>query len=775
MKHHIFSIKNSLFNKVMLTIGLCLVLAAITSNVFMTSHVDPLLKDAYDQSSLQFSREVVARVRHELSNAETLVISLATITNTLPKDKATLIHLLPKIILPADSKSLVVGGGIWPEPYIFDEELERTSLFWGKNTLGELVQFDNYNKQDSLSYHNESWYTSAKHLPVNQFSWSSSYTDPHTLQKMLTVSAPIWKDHAFFGISTIDLDLNNLLKEIEDTARSLGGYSFLVDKSGHLISPPSNTDFIQKTIEQNKELSFNLLTKKSKEIKNSLITGKPLKTSNNLHKIAHDSSFFDIHNDASGITSRVTLFYMHDTHWTLGFITPKQVMTAPIALFLKKTVLAQSLIVVFFTMLILLSLNKLIRKPLQALLSQLSNDDPILSYPNEHDELGMFTARFNQRYSQLKESKEKLRENSVYLQRALDSSHAGTISLDILSNTMEWDDKTSFIFGLPNIQTPDKYEVLRKLIHPDDLDDVHRLFNEAFATQSTTDFETEYRIVLQSGGIRWIKASTKISRDSSGAALRYNGLIFDLTEKKASEQAVLSKEMADKANRLKSEFLAHMSHELRTPMHGILSFADFGIKKHNTASREKLLQYFQHIQTSGQRLLSLLNNLLDLSKVEAGRMVLNKQKTDFNLIVDTCCLEQKQRLIDNNVGLEINKAQTTLYPNIDALRITQVICNLLSNSIKFSPNGSTIYIYSEQNDQKQLTFSINNQGPPIPAKDLESIFDPFVQSNAPPSDNKGTGLGLAISREFIEAHHGKIWAEANRKDGATFKFTIPLE
>ena len=774
MKNLTFNIKKSLFNKVLLTIGLCFISAAITSNIFMSNHVDHLLKDASDKSSLQFSREVVAKVRHELSNAETLVISLATITNMFPKDKTTLVHLLPKIISPAGTKSLVVGGGIWPEPYAFDEQLKKSSLFWGKNSLGKLVLFDNYNKQGSLSYHNEDWYTSAKQLPINQFYWSSSYTDPYTLQQMLTVSAPIWKDNTFFGISTIDLNLDTLIKVIEDSARSLGGQAFLVDKSGHFIST-SDMDFTQNNLDQNNELSFNLLNKNNKQFIRSLNIEKPHKAAGDLNKAAHDTTFFDVHNDATGTTSRITLFYMHDTQWTLGLITPKQLMTAPIALFLQQTVIAQSIIVVVFTTLIFLSLNKLIRKPLLSLQSQLNNDNPVLSYPNRDDELGVFTERFNQRYTQLKDSKEKLRETSVYLQRALDSAHAGTISLDIASQTMEWDDKTSLIFGLPNVETCDKYEALIKHIHPDDHDEVLRLFQEAFATPSTSDFETEYRIVLQNGGIRWIKASTNISRDSSGYAIRYNGLIFDLTEQKASEQAVLAKEMADKSNRLKSEFLAHMSHELRTPMHGILSFADFGIKKHDTATREKLLQYFQHIQTSGQRLLGLLNNLLDLSKVEAGKMVLNKQASDFNLIIDTCYQEQKQRLIDANIDLKITKAQTKLLANIDELRITQVICNLLSNSIKFSPNGSVIHISTDQNDQKQLTFMISNQGAPIPAKDVESIFDPFIQSNQPPSDNKGTGLGLAISREFIEAHQGKIWAEANKKDGATFKFTLPME
>jgi len=709
MPNHSYNLKKSLFNKVQLTIGLCFISAAIASNLFMSAHVDPLLKDASDKSSLQFSREVIAKVRHELSNAETSVISLAAITETLPKDKPTLLHLLPKIISPAGTNNVVAGGGIWPEPYAFDEQLEKSSFFWGENTLGKLVFFDDYNKQNAPSYHNERWYISAKKLPHNQFCWSSSYTDPYTRQRMLTVSAPIWRDHKFFGISTIDLNLDSLLGGLERIARSLGGHAFLVDKSGLLISLP-DSDLAQDSIHRINELSFSL-SNKNKEL--SLDTGKSFEALTTPYQTKNDIAFFDVHNEASDATSRITLFYMHDTQWILGFITPKKLLTAPINTFLKNTVIAQILIVVFFLILIFLVLNKLIQRPLLSLLGQLNNEELLLSYPNKHDELGIFTDRFNQRYTQLKKSKEKLRENSVYLQRALDSSHAGTISFDIQSKTMEWDGKTNIIFGLSDTEARDKYKVLTELIHPDDRKEVSRLFKDAFASPSTTDFETEYRIVLQDGTICWIKGNTNITRDSSGKAVRCNGLIVDLTEKKASEQAILAKELADKSNRLKSEFLAHMSHELRTPMHGILSFADFGVKKYDSVSREKLLQYFQHIQTSGQRLLALLNNLLDLSKVEAGKMVLNKQKTDFNLTIENCCQEQKQRLIDANVNLEITPALPKLFPNIDAQRITQVIGNLLSNSIKFSPNGSVIHIYTDQNDQKQLTFTISNQGPPI--------------------------------------------------------------
>lgn len=765
--------KNSILNKVRLAIFLCFLSAIICSNYFISSSVIPLLKDAADESTVKSSREVIEKIQQELTIAKTLAFSLATIASNLPNDKQTLYQLLPNIISPEGSKNAVVGGGIWPEPYIFDKQLERSSLFWGKNTQGELVFFDDYNMNDVPSYHEEGWYVPVRKLSANQVHWSKSYNDPYSHQRMVTVSAPIWRGTEYIGVSTIDINLDRILNTINNGASLLGGHGFLVDNDGHFISPP-NKAIKQSDIDLQNELSFSILRKNNERFMVSKKQQKTHKASLNTNGRRDNIEFFDVYNEASGEALRIILFHMNDTQWTLGFITPKNLFMTPVYAFVKKTLIVQALILIFFLLIIYFTLEKLIRKPFFKLLNQLENDNKFIKYPNKHDELSVFTTLFNKRYAQLKNSKKELRENSAYLQRALDSAHAGTLSFNAESQYLDWDEKSSQIFGVPHQEDSNKFEVLKQLIHPNDLDKI-ALFKGALDDPGITDYKTEYRICLPDKSLRWIQGSIKILRDDNGKAISCNGLHLDLTERKTTEASLLAKEMAEKSNRLKSEFLAHMSHELRTPMHGILSFADFGIKKSDTASREKLSQYFQYIQTSGQRLLGLLNDLLDLSKVEAGKMLLHKQRSDFNTIIDNCCREQQQKLIDANIDVQITKNKTSLHANIDALRITQVICNLLSNSIKFSPDNSIIYINTSQNDNEQLCFTMTNEGAPIPANELESIFDPFIQSQKPPTEHKGTGLGLAISREFIEAHNGKIWAEANKKKGATFKFLLPIK
>ena len=250
----------------------------------------------------------------------------------------------------------------------------------------------------------------------------------------------------------------------------------------------------------------------------------------------------------------------------------------------------------------------------------------------------------------------------------------------------------------------------------------------------------------------------------------------DLTEQKEYEQALIdATEEAQQANKAKSKFLAQMSHELRTPMHSILSFAEFGIKKAHSASRKKLAHYFSNIKISGNRLLPLLNDLLDLSKFEAGKMTLNIQEGELISTFNFCQLEQKQRLRDLGLTITINIPEKPLITCFDNDRIRQVMTNLLSNAIKFSPKNSVITVNIAQVDNQYHLFSLQDEGTGIPEDELDSIFNAFIQSSRTDTGAGGTGLGLVISKEIIEAHNGKIWAENNEDKGAIFSFTLPMK
>jgi len=238
-------------------------------------------------------------------------------------------------------------------------------------------------------------------------------------------------------------------------------------------------------------------------------------------------------------------------------------------------------------------------------------------------------------------------------------------------------------------------------------------------------------------------------------------------------ETLIAKAEADSANQAKSEFLANMSHELRTPLHGILSFASFGIKKYASAEPEKLLDYFSRIKQSGSILLKLLNDLLDLAKLESRRATFTLEPTDPAMLVKAVAGEMDILLSERSLKLRHETSELDEQVTLDADKIKQVLRNLLDNAIKFSPVGGTIDV-SVNRVQNSVRISVSDQGPGIPPDELEAVFDKFVQSSKTKTGAGGTGLGLAICREIVASHKGRIWAQNRPGGGAVFSFEIPL-
>ncbi len=236
-----------------------------------------------------------------------------------------------------------------------------------------------------------------------------------------------------------------------------------------------------------------------------------------------------------------------------------------------------------------------------------------------------------------------------------------------------------------------------------------------------------------------------------------------------------AKEAAERANASKSEFLANMSHELRTPLHGILSFARFGIEKHKNVDPAKLATYFSNIHQSGTTLLALLNDLLDLAKLEAGRMQFALQPENLAQLANGILDEYSSLLSERNIDVSSKIEPEHLLVIADAEKLKQVLRNLMSNAVKFSPKGGTINLISEIQDcDKTVIISVHDEGPGIPDDEVDLIFDKFIQSSNTKSGAGGTGLGLAICREILAAHKGRIWAENNPGGGARFSFEMSL-
>jgi len=358
------------------------------------------------------------------------------------------------------------------------------------------------------------------------------------------------------------------------------------------------------------------------------------------------------------------------------------------------------------------------------------------------------------------------------------------------SNDWIWevDINSRYIYASPSIEsllgyTPE--EVIGKtpfdLIDPAEVDKASTFFEEKVSSKkSFSDFENMN--IHKDGSNVLLSTSGVPILDDKGTLLGYRGTVRNITSKRAAEILQKEKEIAEETSRSKAEFLATMSHELRTPMHGILSFSKMGLKNPERLTAEKTKKYFSNIKISGDRLLALINDLLDLSKLEAGKMSVDFSIGSLLHVTQGCISEQQARLNELDKHISWDPLSLDCKGSFDQIRIGQVIANLLSNAIKFTPEGEEIVLsISEATmlnkaDDKipALLFTIRDHGEGIPDGEFEIIFDRFSQSSNSKTHKGGTGLGLAICKEIIDSHAGNIWAENHPDGGAVFSFNIPV-
>lgn len=243
---------------------------------------------------------------------------------------------------------------------------------------------------------------------------------------------------------------------------------------------------------------------------------------------------------------------------------------------------------------------------------------------------------------------------------------------------------------------------------------------------------------------------------------------------------------AERANRAKSEFLANMSHELRTPLHAILSFARLGRDKSVAQADEKTQRYFVRIVDAGERLLGLVSDLLDLSRIEAGRMQVEPGPADLGQLLREVVTGLETRATERKLQWQLPPADFRAAAMVDADRFRQVLRNVLSNAVKFSPDGGVIRVMIEQAELPAPVrtgyaappvaawrIAVADEGGGIPEGELEAVFDSFVQSSKTRTGAGGTGLGLAICRQIVAAHRGTISARNRPEGGAVFEILIP--
>ena len=351
-----------------------------------------------------------------------------------------------------------------------------------------------------------------------------------------------------------------------------------------------------------------------------------------------------------------------------------------------------------------------------------------------------------------------------------------------------WSDEFRRMIGYHGTDDfPDVLESWSDLLHPDDKERILKEYNETISDYSgQKTYDVEYRLRTKNRGYRWYRAVGKPTRRPDGSPITYIGVFIDITERKKMMQELaeqreslsIALEDANQANKAKTAFLSNMSHEIRTPMNAIIGLDRIALN--DPAISETTREYLEKIGLSAQHLLSIINNILDMSRIESGRMSVKNEEFSFAKLLAQINTIISGQCRDKGIGYECRvKGAVDDYYIGDDMKLRQVMINILGNAVKFTPPGGTVTFVVEPiarfSGKSTLRFIISDTGIGMSQEFLPRLFDAFSQEDSSSTNRFGsTGLGMAITKNIIELMSGTISVESEKNKGTTFTVTITL-
>lgn len=406
-----------------------------------------------------------------------------------------------------------------------------------------------------------------------------------------------------------------------------------------------------------------------------------------------------------------------------------------------------------------------------------------------------------------KQAEKALRQSEAQLRLALDAAHMGTFDWDIPDNHITWSHWHEALWGFQPGEFVGTFEAVAQRIHPDDLPHLNAEFARCIALHKP--FTGEFRVVWPDGSTHWIASRGEFNIGADGKPLRMRGAVVEITERKQAENALreLAQQLeqgviertrelqatqlelsaknqelqaqyrrVQEANRLKSEFLANMSHELRTPLNAIIGFSELMHDGKTGPVSDQQKEYLGDVLSSGQHLLQLINDVLDLAKIESGKMEFHYAYADLRKIIGEVC--DVLRTLTSRTGM---KVVVQVDPNlrevlVDTSKMKQVLYNYLSNALKFSAEGGRVEIRAKPVDANSYCIEVEDHGIGISSEDIPRLFTEFQQLDISASKKyPGTGLGLALTKRMVEAQGGSVGVSSISGKGSIFYVTLPLK
>jgi len=354
--------------------------------------------------------------------------------------------------------------------------------------------------------------------------------------------------------------------------------------------------------------------------------------------------------------------------------------------------------------------------------------------------------------------------DKAYMENLVENAGDAVVATTLDDRILTWNRAAEIIFGY------DKQEALGQsmamLLPPDRLQELEEIRNKVQHVSVIRNLEV--RRQRKDGVIIEVALAVSPIKDGAGNMTGFLHLAKDITEKMRYERRLRD------LDKMKSDFVSNVSHELRTPLTAVKGSVDNMLDGITGTLNEKQIRYLTRIKSNTDRLSRLINDLLDLSRIEAGKIDIKPTVLSPENLARDVVESLRSMVVDKLIDLEVICHERDVTTWADRDKVTQVLMNLIGNAVKFTPSHGNVTIAIERDGDGWVQVSVADTGPGIPRPELERIFDKFYQvSQVDKRKSRGTGLGLAISKALVQMHGGKIWVESELGKGSTFSFTLP--